>query len=110
MKAQYVYMLRNENGRYYVGVSNDVRRRMAEHNAGLSKATMPFRPFRLVRVEKFVSIKEAYAREHFLKSKKSRRILNLIVASSPDVLAEQEAGIPILRSKHLDSVGRVPKP
>ena len=94
----YVYILQIEKtGKYYIGTTNDVRRRFGEHNSGLSRSTAPFAPFVLKRVERFYNIKEAYQRERFLKEKKSRRIIEFVVGSSPDVLAEQEVGIPIAR-------------
>ena len=96
--AYYVYILESEKtGEYYIGATNDVRRRFVEHNSGLSRSTAPFIPFVLKRVERFDNIKEAYKREQFLKAKKNKRIIELIVGSSPDVLAEQEVGIPIAR-------------
>ncbi len=94
----YAYILQSvKTRRYYFGVSNNVRRRFIEHNSGISKSTAPFRPFILKRVERFENIKEAYQRERFLKSKKNKKIIELIIRSSPDVLAEQEVGIPISR-------------
>ena len=105
----YVYFLySNRFDKYYVGVSNNVVRRLMEHNSGLSKSTAPLRPFVLLRVERFNNINEAYLREKFIKLKKSKKILQKIINSSPDVLAEQEVGIPIRRSRHRDSVGRAP--
>ena len=103
----YLYILRSEaRGKYYIGVSNNVARRVLEHNSGFSRSTKPYRPFALVRVEGYKSINEAYSRECFLKSKRSTKIIDIVVKSSPDVLAEQEVGIPISHSEHRDSVGR----
>ena len=98
LMAYYTYILQSVKTRmYYFGVSTNVRRRFTEHNSGLSKSTAPLRPFILKRVERFENIKEAYQRERFLKSKKNKKIIELIIWSSPDVLAEQEVGIPISR-------------
>ncbi|OGI65543.1 hypothetical protein A3A95_02910 [Candidatus Nomurabacteria bacterium RIFCSPLOWO2_01_FULL_39_18] len=78
----YVYFLKSlKDGRYYVGVSNDVTRRLEEHNKGLSKFTAPFSPYELKRVEKFVKIEDAYKRENFIKKKKSKKIIELIINS-----------------------------
>ena len=93
----YVYFLQSlKNNKYYIGVTDNVKRRLYEHNQGLSKYTRSLRPLELKRVERFKSINEAYAREKFIKNKKSRKIIELIIKSSPDVLAPQE---------HRDSVG-----
>ncbi len=94
----YVYIIESiSKGKFYIGVTNNLKKRFYEHNNGLSRSTVPLRPFILRRVEGFDNIKDAYFREKFLKSKKSRKILELIIRSSPDVLAEQEVGIPIQR-------------
>ena len=78
----YVYFLKSlKDGRYYIGVSNNVTRRLEEHNKGLSKFTAPFRPYELKRVEKFVKIEDAYKRENFIKKKKSKKIIELIINS-----------------------------
>ena len=34
MKCWYVYIARSRTGRYYVGITTDVSRRIAEHNSG----------------------------------------------------------------------------
>ena len=86
--AYYVYFLKSiKTNKYYVGVSNDVKRRLKEHNNGLSKFTAPYKPYELKRVEKFVKIEDAYKREIFIKKKKSKKIIELIIKSGPDVLA-----------------------
>jgi len=78
--AYYVYFLKSlKNGRYYVGVSSNVTRRLEEHNNGFSKFTAPFRPYELKKVEKFIKIKDAYKREIFIKKKKSKKIIELII-------------------------------
>jgi putative endonuclease len=76
----YVYVLESlKDGKYYIGVTKDVDRRLKEHNCGYSKSTSPRRPFRLVHSEQFSGIKEAYSRERFLKSKKSKNLIEKIV-------------------------------
>ena len=76
----YVYVLESlKDGRYYIGVTKDLDRRLREHNSGYSKSTSPRRPFRLVHSEEFGDIKEAYSRERFFKSRKSKRIIEMMV-------------------------------
>ena len=78
----YVYFLKSKkNGKYYIGVSNDVKRRLKEHNNGLSKFTAPFQPYELKRVEKFMKIEDAYKREIFIKKKRRKKIIELIISS-----------------------------
>jgi len=65
----YVYILKSlKNGRYYTGSTNDLKRRLVEHNSGGSKYTKLTRPFVLVHKEEFNTRKEAVVRELFLKT------------------------------------------
>jgi putative endonuclease len=76
----HVYVLRSQvTGRFYVGCSKDVRRRLVEHNAGKSKSTKAFRPFDLMHEEAFPSLGEARKRERYLKAQKSKRFLANLV-------------------------------
>ena len=79
----YVYFLQSlKDSSYYMGVSNNVNKRLGEHNAGLSRSTAPKRPWILKRVEKYADISLAYGRESFLKKKKSRKIIEKIIDSN----------------------------
>ncbi|MCI0788076.1 MAG: GIY-YIG nuclease family protein [Chloroflexi bacterium] len=72
----YVYLLRSERtGRYYIGSTGDIQNRVEQHNAGLTKSTKAFSPWRLVHQEEFDSLPEARQRESQLKSWKSRSYL-----------------------------------
>jgi putative endonuclease len=70
----YVYVLySNDFERYYVGMSDNVEKRLKEHNKGLSKSTKPYVPWRLVHSEQFETRMEARTREKYLKSAAGRR-------------------------------------
>jgi predicted GIY-YIG superfamily endonuclease len=49
-RVRYVYLLESEStaGRRYVGVTADLKQRLAEHNAGKSPYTSKYGPWRLV--------------------------------------------------------------
>lgn len=80
----YLYILQSEKDKsFYVGVTNDVKRRLKEHNLGLSKYTKLKLPWKIVRVEKYNTASDAYKRERFIKLKKSKKIIEIIVKSSP---------------------------
>ena len=51
-----------------MGLTNDVDRRLDEHQSGKNKTTKPYRPFSLIHVESFPTRKEARTREIYLKS------------------------------------------
>jgi len=67
--AFFVYILASKrNGTLYVGVTNDLARRMAAHKAGLVPGfTKQYGVTLLVYFEAYGSIIEARAREHSLK-------------------------------------------
>ncbi len=66
----YVYLLQSEGDaeHRYVGVTSDLKRRLAEHNAGKSAHTSKFLPWRLVTYIAFSDERKAAAFEHYLKS------------------------------------------
>jgi putative endonuclease len=53
MRLFYVYILKCSNGSYYTGFTNDIDKRVIEHNAGLSLSAYTYtrRPVQLVWVE-----------------------------------------------------------
>ncbi|MDD2731052.1 MAG: GIY-YIG nuclease family protein [Candidatus Portnoybacteria bacterium] len=64
----YVYVLKSEkDGKLYIGYTNDLRRRVVEHNSGAGKTTNPRKPFALVYYEAYLSQKDAKYRENQLK-------------------------------------------
>jgi putative endonuclease len=72
----HVYILLNEDGtRTYAGVTDDVGKRLALHNEGRVKASRPYRPYKIVHIEPFETLKEARQKEKFYKSTTGRRRL-----------------------------------
>lgn len=72
----YIYVLRSlKNKRFYTGSTEDLSRRLDEHNSGRSKATKYVRPFELIYQETFDSRSEALRREKELKTGKGREEL-----------------------------------
>ena len=66
----FVYVLISEikGLRLYVGMTNNVERRLKEHNEGKQKSTKAYKPWKLFTIEKFETRKEARVREKYLKS------------------------------------------
>jgi len=81
-----VYILANQkNGTLYVGVTNNLARRIAEHKAKLVPGfTRKYGVDRLVYLEAFESILEARAREHALKRWRRAWKIALIEELNPD--------------------------
>lgn len=78
----YVYILKSlKNGRFYTGSTNDIERRLHEHNIGQTKYTSKIWPFELVYKEVYNTKLEAIRRERFLKTGKGRELLKHIMGS-----------------------------
>ena len=67
-KENYTYLLRCLDGTLYCGWTNNLKKRLASHNAGTaSKYTRPRRPVELVYYEVFETQHEAMSREVNIK-------------------------------------------
>ena len=79
MRTYYVYIMANRARVLYVGVTNDLARRVEEHKRGLVRGfTSQFHVTRLVHFEEFVDIRDAIAREKELKGWRRSRKMELI--------------------------------
>ncbi|MBV8588426.1 MAG: GIY-YIG nuclease family protein [Verrucomicrobia bacterium] len=71
----WVYILRGSCGRYYVGSTQDLERRLAEHRRGKVHSTHRFgQPLELVASKQMPDIQSARALERKLKAKKNVQI------------------------------------
>jgi putative endonuclease len=75
MNTYYVYILRCFDGTFYVGVTNDIDRRFAEHQDGLDTHCYTYmrRPLRIEHVSEFQWVEEAIAFEKRLKGWSHRK-------------------------------------
>ncbi len=65
----WVYILESEkDGSHYIGVTADIKRRVAEHNSGNSKYSSTKMPYRLKWCCCFLDKGKAYEFERYLKS------------------------------------------
>ena len=69
MKAYYVYILECNDGMLYTGVTNDITRRVNEHQKGLNNTCFTFkrRPVKLIWHEMFNDIEQAIFFEKKIK-------------------------------------------
>lgn len=73
----YVYVLKSmQDNNLYIGLTNNLNRRIHEHNTGLVSSTKLRRPFKSVYVEGYKSEKDARHREKNLKLR-SRALVQL---------------------------------
>ncbi len=78
----YVYILQSEkNKRLYKGVTNNLKRRLKEHNSGTVSFTKNLIPWKLVYYEAFSSKEDATREEKFLKSGKGRERIGWLLKS-----------------------------
>ncbi|MCC7259980.1 MAG: GIY-YIG nuclease family protein [Alphaproteobacteria bacterium] len=66
----YVYLLRSliSPEQKYVGITEDLKKRIAEHNSGQSTHTTKFMPWELVTYHAFQNKYKAYDFERYLKT------------------------------------------
>ena len=64
----YLYVLKSlKDEKLYIGSTNDLRRRLSEHNNGLNRSTKARRPFELRYYEAYANGHNARKREYSLK-------------------------------------------
>jgi putative endonuclease len=81
MNQYFVYILLCTDNSYYVGVTNDMDRRLHEHENGLNPGSYAHkrRPVKLVFCERFTEVEQAIAFEKQLKGwnrKKKEAVIN----------------------------------
>ena len=82
MRDYYVYILTNVSRTLYIGVTNDLQRRLYEHRVGIgSEFTRKYHVHQLIYYESTNSVWAAIEREKELKSwRRSRKIAPPVIA------------------------------
>lgn len=76
----YVYVLKSEIAeKSYTGSTDDLKRRLDEHNSGKSTYTSRYKPWKIIYTENFPTILEARSREKYLKTRAGRMFLKNVV-------------------------------
>ena len=71
-----VYVLKSSVAeKSYVGYTNNLDRRICEHNQGRTSFTKKFAPWHIIHTEEFDDIESARKREKYLKSASGRRLV-----------------------------------
>ncbi len=80
----YVYVIQSKkSGRYYIGITNSLDRRLEEHNRGHTKSTRGKGPWEIVYSEEYEEREIALRREKYLKSYRGREELkNKLLSNS----------------------------
>lgn len=76
----YVYAIKSNSRNYiYVGLTNNLERRLEEHNSENNKTTKPYRPFKLIYSESFITRVDARIKEKVLKTGSGKEFLKNFV-------------------------------
>ena len=80
--SYFVYIIKSlKDNSFYIGSTNDLDRRLSEHNQGLSKYTSAKTPWDLVYSESFGDVTAARKREYFLKKQRNRAFYQKLIDS-----------------------------
>jgi len=74
-----VYVIRDESGKLYKGMTNDLKRRVGEHRSGHTITTSKMINLGVVYKEQYSNFNEARKRELYLKTAAGRRLLKKIL-------------------------------
>jgi putative endonuclease len=77
-----VYVLKGETGKRYVGITQDLPRRLREHRAQKSKGSQILGHFFVLHTVTFPDYKVARLRDKFLKSGQGRKWLDDLESES----------------------------
>lgn len=75
----FVYILKNEQGKYYIGSTFDIEKRIKQHLNGYTHSTKRLGSFVLVFSQKFESLQDARSVEYKLKKLKRKDYIDKIV-------------------------------
>ena len=77
-----VYILRSlSSKKSYVGVTNNIERRIEEHNSGKHFYTKRHTPWEVIHTEEYSNFQEAQRKEKYLKTTSGRRVMQKIFDS-----------------------------
>ncbi len=78
--SYYVYIIESQlDQSYYIGQTQDLEKRLNQHNNGLSKYTKRKMPWKLVYFEEFENRSDAMRRESFLKRQRNREFYKRLI-------------------------------
>jgi putative endonuclease len=85
VRTYFVYILASRTRALYVGVTNDLERRIWQHRAGEgSEHASRYRKVKLVWCEQFSSVNDAIANEKRIKSWRREKKIRLIESKNPE--------------------------
>ena len=83
MSMYYVYVLISlKDNKFYIGFTNDLKRRLKEHKSGKNTSTKSRLPLELVYYEAHLSKADAMRRERYFKTTKGKSTLRQMLRDS----------------------------
>lgn len=72
----YNYVIQSlKDGQLYIGFTNDLKKRVKEHNQGLNLSTKRYKPWKIVYYEACTDKDDAVRREGYLKTTQGGRLI-----------------------------------
>jgi len=82
----YIYILHsNKLDKNYIGLTNNIERRIKQHKKGESKFTSATNDWKLIYYEVFLSKTDAELEEKFLKSGKGRERIKYLLSNTLNI-------------------------
>ena len=79
-KMYSVYIIQSiKSGRFYIGYTNNLKKRLKYHNSGFNQSTKGKGPWKIVYWEVFSNKTTALKREKFLKKQKNRQFYQRLI-------------------------------
>ena len=79
-----VYALQSlKDNNLYIGISVNPRKRLQEHNLGMTKSTKSRKPFKIIFQEKYQNRIKAREKEKYFKSDCDREFLKKLIIKTP---------------------------
>lgn len=77
----YVYVLESESksSQRYIGCTDDLKRRLTEHNNKENESTKAGVPWKIIYYEAFLISRDAYSREKVMKGQWERKFLSRVL-------------------------------
>ncbi|WP_289031644.1 GIY-YIG nuclease family protein [uncultured Algoriphagus sp.] len=75
-EVYYANVLKSKGFNYfYKGHCSNLKKRLKQHNSGMTRSTRPYIPFEIVYFEEFETLQEAIKRERYFKTSRGRKFL-----------------------------------
>jgi putative endonuclease len=79
-EVYYAYVIKSKEHEYvYKGHCKDLKKRLMQHNSGMTVSIRPYIPFEIVYYEEFKTLSEAIKREKYFKTSRGRQFLKKIL-------------------------------